>query len=332
MRNLKPLSVFAILFLACLLSCTSIQNEAIPEPKEIEPAALAQAVAPSPHPTQAQAFEAYPAPIEAEIATDYPEPEQVSQIIEEGYPAPPEAAEPSEDLIQIEVIEIFPHNPAVFTQGLIWDDGSFYESGGLYGESALYRVDLETGQANAVTPILPEYFAEGLALVDDRLIMLTWKAGVAIIFDKNSLQEIGRFSYDGQGWGLCYEPTQNQLWMSSGSSLIVSRDPMTFEVTGQIQVSDNGLTIDQINELECVNGIIYANIWKSDIILAIDSQTGNVIHKIDGSSLLSADEQATLVQGSQVLNGIAYDPAEDVFYLTGKQWSQLFKVRFATSE
>ncbi|MEM8858977.1 MAG: glutaminyl-peptide cyclotransferase [Chloroflexota bacterium] len=321
----------AIIFTACsptqLPEIEEEEVEVAPELSSATETPLALATA-APLPTQPPTPNGYPQPI---IETGYPEPSEPILLTEEGYPAPTEATEQVTTLLELEVIEAFPHNTAVFTQGLVWDNGIFYESGGNYGESAVYQVEPQTGQPILSSPIAPEFFAEGLALVDNRLIMLTWKEGVAIEFDKNSLQEVGRFTYEGQGWGLCYEPIQNQLWMSSGSSLLVSRNPITFEITGQVEVTDNGQAVTQINELECVNGLIYANIWKSDVIVVIDSQSGAVVQKIDGSTLLTAEERAELQPGRQVLNGIAYNPQEDVFYLTGKEWPKLFKVRIVSN-
>lgn len=334
-RNQALLS--SILCIILLVGCAPERATESNSSTETNPVPLAQVVEPTVPPSPTVIINSYPAPLTPQVETGYPEPKTSSEALStvSSYPEAITDFDPEPDAptkIGVEVIESYPHNTAVFTQGLVWDNGIFYESGGLYGQSALHRVDLQTGASDLSVPIAPELFAEGLALVGDRLIMLTWKAGVAIVFDKNSFEEIGRFSYEGQGWGLCYEPSQEQLWMSDGSSVIVGRDPNSFEITNQLQVLDNGQPVSRINELECVNGLIYANVWKSDIILVIDSQTGAVIDKIDGGTLLTAEERAQLNLSSQVLNGIAYDPVEDVFYLTGKQWSKLFKVRFKSAE
>ncbi|MEM9775484.1 MAG: glutaminyl-peptide cyclotransferase, partial [Chloroflexota bacterium] len=288
-RSLNLISFLLLLIFA--IGCAPEQTAEVSESVEVQPAPLAQVVEPTAPPLPTETTAAYPAPAEVQPEAGYPEPEAVV----DSYPEPIDTENPqAAELVQIEVIESFPHSPAVFTQGLVWDNGIFYESGGLYGQSALYRVDPTTGESDLSVPIAPELFAEGLALVDDKLIMLTWKAGIAIVFDKDSFEEIGRFSYEGQGWGLCYEPSQNQLWMSNGSSTIVSRDPDSFEITNRFPVLDNGQPLGRINELECVDGLIYANVWKTDTILVIDSLTGTVLQKIDGSTLLTADERAQL--------------------------------------
>ncbi len=230
--------------------------------------------------------------------------------------------------LRTSVVAKYPHSTEVFTQGLVWLDGAFYESGGLYGQSALYRVGLEDGIATQKAAIDDTFFGEGIAVVGDRIIMLTWQAGVAIVFDRETFEEVGRFAYEGQGWGLCYDEAENQLWMSNGSNIIVSRNPDTFEITNQISVAEADGPVSQLNELECVGERIYSNIWKSDRIVAIDKQTGEVIATIDASDLLTDEERAQLNPNDQVLNGIAYNQASETFYLTGKQWPALFEVTF----
>lgn len=300
---------------------------------EVEPTVLTEPTefaAIMAEPTQAAPGEVeetgYPAPVlEVDFAEGYPEP--LDQQPSQAYPEP-EAVQSKIELQKAVVIESYPHNSSVFTQGLVWADGNFYESGGLYGESALYKVGLEDGMPIQQIPIDEDFFAEGIALVDDRIIMLTWQSQTAIVFDRETFEETGRLSYTGQGWGLCFDENSGLLWMSDGSERVASRDPDTFKVTGEISVSLNGLPVTQINELECVDGVIYANLWKSDRIIGIDSATGNVTIEIDASGLLSAEEQAQLQQGRHVLNGIAYNRETERFYLTGKNWPKLFEVEF----
>ncbi len=223
----------------------------------------------------------------------------------------------------------YPHNTQVFTQGLHWQpEGYFYESGGQRGRSALYRVNVQDGTAVMQAPIDPNFFAEGIAVIDDRIIMLTWQAQTAIVFDRDTFQEIGRFTYEGEGWGLCYDGSTNQLWMSNGSDRLVSRNPDTFEVTSEILVRLAGEPVFQINELECVGDLIYANLWKTDTIIGIDQTSGQVVRQVDASSLLTDEERGALQAGRQVLNGIAYDGQSGNFYLTGKEWPKLFEVKF----
>lgn len=231
--------------------------------------------------------------------------------------------------MRVEVIETFPHDTTVFTQGLLLHDGRFYETGGLYGQSLVRTVEIETG-ATIISKTLPaEFFAEGMALVDDRLIQLTWKEEVAFIHDVETLADLGRFNYSGEGWGLCYDGVD--LWMSDGSATLERRDPLSFEVLDSLEVTTSGQPVVRLNELECVGSNVYANVWLTDEIVVIDKSSGVVVQSIDASGLLTPEETAQL-QGGSVLNGIAYDPVIDRFYITGKRWPKLFLVRFVADE
>jgi glutaminyl-peptide cyclotransferase len=220
------------------------------------------------------------------------------------------------------VISVRPHDPAAFTQGLLSEDGVFYESTGLKGESSLRRVDPATGKVLAKVAVPEAYFAEGLALVGDSLIQLTWQEGKAFIYDVETLEQTGEFSYEGEGWGLCYDGSQ--LYLSDGSNTLFLRDPETFALEGELGVTAGGQGVPLLNELECVGDFIYANVWKTDLILKIAKASGQVESVINAAGLLNASQAA----GADVLNGIAYDAAKDVFYLTGKRWPLLFEVKF----
>lgn len=253
--------------------------------------------------------------------------------------------------LTVEIINTYPHDPTAYTQGLVWYEGRLFESTGQRGESTLREVELETGEVLRVIPLtrpeeemigdnaLPNYFGEGLALVDDRLIQLTWTAGEAFVYDRESFEELDRFTYDTQGWGLCYDG--EYLVMSDGSSFLSIREPDSFELVVQAAVSfqgqlignygtPNGRSLGRINELECVGDQVYANVYQTDFILRIDRRSGQVSGIIDASGLLSEEDLATLVDplNDQVLNGIAYNPETDTFYITGKDWPKLFEVRF----
>ena len=223
-----------------------------------------------------------------------------------------------------EVLATYPHDPGAFTQGLLLEDGRFYESTGLYGESSLREVVPETGEVLREVELAPELFAEGLTLVDDRLIQLTWRAGVALVYNADTFEQTDTFSYEGEGWGLCYDG--EELVMSDGSATLTRRDPETFALLGTIAVKLNGNPVEMLNELECVGDSVYANIWQSDTIVKI-ADDGSVVQEIDASSLLTNAERAQL-DPNAVLNGIAYDPDTEIFYLTGKLWPELFAVRF----
>ena len=236
-----------------------------------------------------------------------------------------DATNPVEELIP-EVISTRTHDTSAYTQGLLLHNGLFYESTGQVGQSSLREVDPETGEVLRGLEIPEPYFAEGLALVDDTLIQLTWKNGAVFFFDLDTFEFQGGYNYLGEGWGLCYDG--ELLYMSDGSSTLFQRDPITFEVVGEIPVAIRGEPVVRLNELECVDDDIYANVWQTDYIMRIDKETGEVTARIDASNLLTAEERQELATSSAVLNGIAYDPDQDVFYLTGKYWPKLFEVRF----
>jgi len=222
-----------------------------------------------------------------------------------------------------EVVAEAPHDPEAFTQGLLLFEGVLYESTGLKGRSTLRRVERDTGEVLQRIDLPADEFGEGLALVGDRLIQLTWQNGIAHVYDRESCEELDTFTYDGEGWGLCFDG--EQLVMSDGSSSLFFRDPESFEVLGEVSVIDAaGEAVDQLNELECVGSLVYANVWQTDRIVRIDKATGRVATEINAESLLSTAERS----GTDVLNGIAFDAATGEFLLTGKLWPKLFTVRF----
>ncbi len=224
-----------------------------------------------------------------------------------------------------EVLATYPHDPTAYTQGLLLHDGYLYESTGQRGKSDVRQVELETGEVLQQTAMSDIYFGEGLALVDDRLIQITWQEQHAFVYDLETLTPTGLFTYEGEGWGLCYD--DDVLWMSDGSATLTQRDPATFEIIDQIDVTAQGNPVTKLNELECVGDMIYANIYLQDVIVLIDKATGVVTGAVDASNLLTADERSALFS-DEVLNGIAYNAEDEVFYITGKHWPTLFEVRF----
>ncbi len=224
--------------------------------------------------------------------------------------------------LKVQVQGIYPHDPAAFIQGLVWHEGMLYESTGLYGKSSLRQVDPASGQVLQRVSTPPHFFGEGLALVGDRLIQLTWKAGVAFSYDLNTLEVLDEFGYNGEGWGLAYH--EERLWMSDGSSRITTRDPDDFRWLSTLDVRLGGEPIADLNELEFAEGQLYANVWGQDRIVRLDPKTGEVNAVIDASGLLEPREQHMV----DVLNGIAYDPSSKTFWLTGKFWPKMFQVTF----
>lgn len=242
--------------------------------------------------------------------------------------AQPLAAQPTDaPVLAPKIINVFPHDSGAFTQGLLWHEGFLYESTGLYGESTLRRVDIESGAPLETLTIDQAYFAEGLELVGDRLIQLTWKAGRAFVYDIETFALIDSIEYEGEGWGLCYDG--RYLFMSDSSAYLSLRDVATFDLIVRAAVTYQGQIVPPqlLNELECVGEHVYANAWNTDYIFRIDKWTGEVTAVIDASTLLTEAERADLAPGS-VLNGIAWNPDSDTFFITGKKWKKLFEVVF----
>jgi glutamine cyclotransferase len=237
--------------------------------------------------------------------------------------------DPEVALLGVEVVQTQPHRTDAWTEGLVWDDGRLYESAGMTGQSNIAEVDPATGEAVRVVPVDPALYAEGLALVGGEFIQLTWQDGVALRRDKATFEETGRFSYDGEGWGLCFDG--DRLVMSDGSPTLTFRDPETFEATGTVDVTLEGEPVDELNELECVDDRVYANVWHTDMITEIDPSSGEVTAVIDASEVRAHLDPAP-TSGENVLNGIAYKPDTDTFWLTGKLWPQMFEVRFVDPE
>lgn len=243
--------------------------------------------------------------------------------------------EPVEGLVayyQAQVIAEYPHDTSSYTQGLLLYDGLFYESGGEYGRSTLREVDPETGEVLRMINVPAEYFAEGLALVDDRLIQLTWLENTAFVYDFETFELLDTFSYDTEGWGLCYDG--ESLWMTDGSANLYQRDAETFELLDTIPVTYFGAPQPQLNELECVKtergNFVLANLYYGDatqyFIVAIEPSTGNIIALIDARELPSPDMLAVLDNGER-LNGIAFDERDNTLWLTGKHWDTMFHVQ-----
>jgi glutamine cyclotransferase len=232
---------------------------------------------------------------------------------------------PAPAALRTEVLQAYPHDAAAFTQGLLLHDGTLYESTGLYGHSTLRQVELATGKVLRRIDLPPEQFGEGLALAGDSLVQLTWREGIAPKYALATFTHSGQFAYAGEGWGLCFDGTQ--FIQSDGSHRLVFRDAQTFAVTRQIAVTLEGQPVTALNELECVGDSVYANIWLTDRIVEIAKLNGVVRATIDASGLLSAQERSALDREA-TLNGIAYDPADGAFLLTGKLWPKLFRVRF----
>lgn len=222
-----------------------------------------------------------------------------------------------------EVIASYPHDSQAFSQGLVVEGNTLYEGTGHYGTSTLRRVDLKTGRVLQQIPLDARFFGEGITILGDRIYQLTWKERVCMVYDKATLKPIGALQYSGQGWGLA-DDEERQIFMSDGSSTIRVLDPQTFQEIRRIRVKQGRRYIDQLNELEYVNGELLANIWYSDKIARIDPASGQILGWIDCSAIYPFRQRPSR---EHVLNGIAFDAESQKMYVTGKNWPQLFEIK-----
>jgi glutamine cyclotransferase len=219
------------------------------------------------------------------------------------------------------IIHAYPHDPDAFTQGLVVEDGVFYEGTGLWGRSTLRRVDLETGAVLQNYELPAEYFGEGITVLGNKIFQLTWQSHIGFVYDKKTFEQLEQFFYPTQGWGLTHDG--ERLIMSDGTPLLHFLDPSSLEEIGQVVVRDRGGPVFDLNELEYIHGEVWANVWQTDRIARIDPDSGQVLGWIDLSGLLSPED---LTQPVDVLNGIAYDPETDRLFVTGKLWPRLFEI------
>ena len=219
--------------------------------------------------------------------------------------------------IEYRIAVEYPHDAAAFTQGLVFDRGALYESTGLRGRSSLRKVDPITGRVVRQRRLSDRFFAEGLALVGDELIQLTWTAGRAFVLRLKDFSLVREHRYSGEGWGLAWDGTS--LVMSDGSATLRFRDPFTFRVERELQVRDGDRAVDALNELEFVEGVLYANIWRSDRVARIDPATGGVTGWLDLSPIAERERASG---DAEVANGIAWDGRR--LFVTGKRWRSVY--------
>ncbi|HMT20510.1 MAG TPA: glutaminyl-peptide cyclotransferase [Promineifilum sp.] len=219
------------------------------------------------------------------------------------------------------IVNTYPHDPAAFTQGLVFLDGALYEGTGRWGESTLRETVLETGEVTRSKPLEVQYLGEGITILNDRIYQLTWQEQTGFVYDRATFELLQTFAYPTEGWGITHDG--RRLIVSDGTSTLYFRDPDTLQETGHITVRDHRGPVNRLNELEYVNGEIWANIWLSDLIARISPETGNVLGYIDLTGLLNTEN---LAQPADVLNGIAFDPATGRIFVTGKLWPSIFEI------
>jgi glutamine cyclotransferase len=229
-------------------------------------------------------------------------------------------AKPPVPVVRPGVVATYPHDPDAFTQGLVVHGAEFFESTGRYGDSTLRAVNPKTGKVRTRTFVGGQYFGEGCTVLGDKIYVLTWRERTGFVYTLDFLVT-GRFSYDGEGWGLTNDG--KNLIMSDGTSTLRYLDPATFQVVRTLHVTEGGADVPRLNELEIVRGEIWANVWQTDRIVRIAPDSGDVVGELD---LQGLDGGWSRTEPDAVLNGIAYDAAHDRIYVTGKLWPKLFEI------
>jgi glutamine cyclotransferase len=220
-----------------------------------------------------------------------------------------------------EVVKDFPHDPDAFLQGLVWHNG-FFESTGQFGRSSLRRVEYPTGKILQEVDLDSQYFGEGLAMVGNRLIQLTWQSHRGFVYDRDSFKQLREFTYDTEGWGLTYDG--KSLILSDGTDVLTFFNPDSFQPTRKLPVKFNGTALRDLNELEYIDGEIWANVWHTDRIVRIDPVSGQVKSYLNLAGILPEEERS---DPEAVLNGIAYDAQGKRIFVSGKLWPRIFEIR-----
>jgi glutamine cyclotransferase len=225
------------------------------------------------------------------------------------------------------IVNSYPHDPRAFTQGLVFADDVLYEGTGLRGHSSLRKVDLKTGNILQIRQLSAQFFGEGITIYGNRIIQLTWRARAGFVYDKKTFQLLDTFNYPTEGWGITHDG--RSFIMSDGTSTLYLFDPQTFQEVGRLEVHTRDGPVSRLNELEYVQGEIYANVWKTDRIARISPETGEVVGWIDLEGLLIPEDRSRRID---VLNGIAYDVKNDRLFVTGKLWPKVFEIELVVPE
>ncbi|MBN1955352.1 MAG: glutaminyl-peptide cyclotransferase [Anaerolineae bacterium] len=225
------------------------------------------------------------------------------------------------------VVHVYPHDPDAFTQGLVFEDDRLFEGTGLYGQSSLREVDLESGAVLRSLSLPPQYFGEGITIHDNRIVQLTWRSNIGFVYDRDSFELLEDFEYPTEGWGITHDG--RQLIVSDGTATLYFWDPATLSEVGRIEVRDQYGPVNRLNELEYVRGEVFANVWYTDLIARIDPHTGQVLGWINLEGLLDSGGGE---RAADVLNGIAYDAENDRLFVTGKLWPWLFEIELVPAK
>lgn len=234
------------------------------------------------------------------------------------------AAIPAPTNMNYSIVKVYPHDTSSYTQGLIWYNNTLYEGTGLYGESRLMKVDLESGKNNQKIDLNRAFFGEGITIFNNKIYQLTWQEHKVFVYDLTTFKKIKEFDWSMEGWGITHN--DKQLIVSTGSSNIYFVNPETFAIEKTVGVYDNNGYLDSINELEFVNGSIYANVYGRDWIARINPETGLVDGRMDFTGLLQRTNQP-ISENTDVLNGISFNASSNSFYITGKKWPALYEIK-----
>ena len=237
-------------------------------------------------------------------------------------PAPPAADSPALPIDPAQVVRTLPHDPSAFTEGLFYKNGHLYESTGQVGRSTIRKVDLETGKVVKSITVPPPYFGEGIAPIGNQIVSLTWQHHTGFRWTLDGFRKLGRFTYRGEGWALTSD--DKMVVMSDGTAQLRFLDPKTLKERRRVTVTANGRPIDQLNELELVDGEILANVWRTRYIVRIDPANGHVIGWIDLAGLI---DTVAATDPDAVPNGIAWDAKGRHLFVTGKEWPVLFEIK-----
>lgn len=224
-----------------------------------------------------------------------------------------------------QIVRVIPHDRKAYTQGLQYWDGYLYEGTGQYGESTIRKTDLSKGEILSVLSINNQYFGEGITVYNDKIYQLTWRSRKGFIYDLKTFTLESTFNYNSEGWGIT--TAGNHLIMSDGSHKLYHMSPSGFGILKEVEVYDHNGEVSQLNELEYVNGLVWANVWLTDRIVAIDPETGVIKAELDMTGLLPASDRNGLDEKDDVLNGIAWNPEKNTFYVTGKRWPKIFEIK-----
>jgi glutaminyl-peptide cyclotransferase len=232
--------------------------------------------------------------------------------------------EKSNDLIPYSIIKIFPHDKTAFIQGLVVEQGRLFESTGQYGTSWIAEVDIATGTQDKKIVLDKKYFGEGITILNNKIYQLTWQTKIGFVYDLKTFEKLSEFEYDREGWGITHNG--KNLIASDGTDQLYFLDTLSLKPVSILKVKDGDKPSEKLNELEFIDGYIYANQWQTNIILKIDPASGNVVGRLDMAEL--AEKVFPLNPNADVLNGIAYEKKSKMLLITGKLWPAMVAVRF----